>query len=371
MTPELRIYLGLVAGLTGFMQARVAWRGLWGLSLARHHRRLGYLVAVCLMALGVALAWGARVSWLDLAWIAALALLSAIVGLVLLSSLVNLDRHPPDARHPAPSEPYSSEPVRFRDRDVDTPALLLTPERPNGGAVCWVHGTRDDKAQYKWAIARALARRGLTVLTFDVPGHGEHPRPFSLPEALTAVPAALSYLAARPDVDPARIGLLGVSLGGALSVRALAERDATAPTVRAVCLLETPCAVHLGPLLYVREAIGTLTLQALQILRDCSAVNLMRRAFGQPRAHFPHSIGWVFDQLAPADHVGRLSGIPLLLVYGGRDGVAPRSHGERLLAHALEPKAWHCVRAGSHLTLIFLDECAEVVASWFGEALGA
>jgi alpha-beta hydrolase superfamily lysophospholipase len=259
--------------------------------------------------------------------------------------------------------------VRFPDGAVETPALLLVPAQPNGGAVCWVHGTRDDKAQFKWAIARALARRGLAVLTFDLPGHGEHPRRFSLPSALTAVPAAISYLAARPEVDAARVGLLGVSLGGALAIRAAAEQRPGGPAVRALCLMETPCTVRLAPSLYLREAAGALSLAALEILRECSALNLARRAHAQQPSVLAQSIERVFDELAPAHYVRRLPGIPLLLVFGGRDGVAPCAHGKRLLARAPEPKTWLCVRAGSHLTLIFLDACAQAVADWFAEEL--
>jgi hypothetical protein len=112
-----------------------------------------------------------------------------------------------------------------------------------------------------------------------------------------------------------------------------------------------------------------MTLQALEILNECSVANLARHSLALPQPRFARSLERVFDELAPAHHVRGLPAIPLLLVYGGRDAVAPCAHGERLLARAKGPTAWYCVRAASHVTLIFSDECAQRVAQWFGQVL--
>jgi dipeptidyl aminopeptidase/acylaminoacyl peptidase len=65
--------------------------------------------------------------------------------------------------------------------------------------------------------------RGLATFAFDGPGQGEsefeHPlrHDFEVP-----VGAVIDHLTARRDIDPERIGLWGVSLGGHLAVRAAA-----------------------------------------------------------------------------------------------------------------------------------------------------
>lgn len=70
-----------------------------------------------------------------------------------------------------------------------------------------------------------LAERGLSMLLVDQPGSGESLRFRGLP-AITDTEkygtAIYNYLAARPDVDPRRIGLMGVSLGGFYAPRAAA-----------------------------------------------------------------------------------------------------------------------------------------------------
>src|SRR5258705_4184582 len=69
---------------------------------------------------------------------------------------------------------------------------------------------------------RFLAR-GLATLAFDGPGQGEAEYDFALcPEYEKPVKAVFDYLATRTDVDNARAGIWGVSLGGYYAPRAAA-----------------------------------------------------------------------------------------------------------------------------------------------------
>lgn len=70
------------------------------------------------------------------------------------------------------------------------------------------------------AGAQMLARHGYGVLLLDLRAHGESEGtvlPFGGPE-IEDVRAAVAYLLTRKDVDPARIGALGWSLGGQVSI---------------------------------------------------------------------------------------------------------------------------------------------------------
>ena len=73
-----------------------------------------------------------------------------------------------------------------------------------------------------------LARHGYGVLLFDRRGQGESegdPHAFGW-EGEKDILAAISFLERRPDVDPERIGGLGLSIGGELMLHAAAETDA-------------------------------------------------------------------------------------------------------------------------------------------------
>lgn len=74
-------------------------------------------------------------------------------------------------------------------------------------------------------ITRQLTQRGIACLYLDQPGTGEALRLHGMPaevESEAWASKVLDHLETRPDIDPARIGMMGVSLGGYYTPRALA-----------------------------------------------------------------------------------------------------------------------------------------------------
>jgi pimeloyl-ACP methyl ester carboxylesterase len=70
-----------------------------------------------------------------------------------------------------------------------------------------------------------LAQRGIACLIVDGPGNGESPRFRKLylhHETERYGAAAYEYLASRPEIDPQRIGVMAISLGGYYAPRAAA-----------------------------------------------------------------------------------------------------------------------------------------------------
>jgi dienelactone hydrolase len=98
-----------------------------------------------------------------------------------------------------------------------------TPETPAPGILA-VHGYINSR-ETQSGFAIELARRGYVVLAMDQTGHG-----FSEGAALRDAfggPAGLAYLRSLPQVDPARIGMEGHSMGGwAILAAAAAAPDA-------------------------------------------------------------------------------------------------------------------------------------------------
>jgi hypothetical protein len=92
----------------------------------------------------------------------------------------------------------------------------------NGAAVISFAGRKGPQKP-----ARLLARHGYGVLLFDRRGEGESEGdPNTLGWAGNRdVKAAIAFLQARPDVDPDRIGGVGLSVGGEVLLQTAAETD--------------------------------------------------------------------------------------------------------------------------------------------------
>jgi uncharacterized protein len=80
-----------------------------------------------------------------------------------------------------------------------------------------VHGSGAEDREYLLPLARFLVRRGVAVLGYDKRGVGGSTgdwRAASFDDLAGDVVAAFEYLASRPDVDRAQIGVLGWSQAG-------------------------------------------------------------------------------------------------------------------------------------------------------------
>jgi uncharacterized protein len=98
----------------------------------------------------------------------------------------------------------------------------------NGATVIAFPGRNGPQKQ-----TRMLARHGYGVLLFDRRGEGEsdgEPNSWGW-GGDKDVKAAIAYLRRRPDVDPDRIGGIGLSVGGELMLETAAETDALAAVV--------------------------------------------------------------------------------------------------------------------------------------------
>jgi len=119
--------------------------------------------------------------------------------------------------------------VEIPYNETSFPALFVKAPSSTGGptpAVVSCNGLDSMKEQiFGNGFAQALARRGVSTLLVDQPGTGEALRLRGLHgthESERWATPAFEYLAARADVDPSRIGMFGLSLGGYFAPRAAA-----------------------------------------------------------------------------------------------------------------------------------------------------
>jgi dipeptidyl aminopeptidase/acylaminoacyl peptidase len=110
------------------------------------------------------------------------------------------------------------EDVRFSNGEIQLAGTLRRP-RTSGRqpAVILVHGSGAENRDYVLPFARFLVRRGMAVLAYDKRGVGGSTGDWytaSFEDLAGDVVAGLAYLKTRREIDPAQIGLLGVSQAG-------------------------------------------------------------------------------------------------------------------------------------------------------------
>lgn len=239
-------------------------------------------------------------------------------------------------------------------------AYRLAPPGPPRARVLLVHGAGNDALFALVGLCKALLRRGCEVASFDVDGHGRHSGTRLRAEAAPgAVPAALRQ--AWPDADSDALPLhgVGVSLGGALLLRALA--DLPGAFVSAT-LQVAPLRVEFSPRA-LRAELGRPLLRAWWRERAHYGLTGLIPSFGPVRrgayplrleAPRPGAFGYVaaLNELLESlrlEDAARAVRAPTLLVYGAADRLVPAAQGERLAR--LLPHAELLVLAGeTHLS---------------------
>ncbi|TCT00605.1 alpha/beta hydrolase family protein [Aquabacter spiritensis] len=123
------------------------------------------------------------------------------------------------------------EPVEFVEVPYqgDTlPALFIPAKGVSGPAPCMIHFDGFDVMKeilYLRGIATELRERGISVLLVDHPGVGAALRLKGMtlfPETEVPAGACVDYLETRAEVDPKKIGIIAISLGGYFAPRAAA-----------------------------------------------------------------------------------------------------------------------------------------------------
>lgn len=128
----------------------------------------------------------------------------------------------------------AGRPVGFTARDGTplTGQVFEASSRPSPGIVL-VHMLGKSKDEWTW-MAERLQDAGATVLTVDLRGHGgSGGSAGALSAMVNDVAAAIEWLAARPNIRPGALAVVGSSLGANLAALAAGEHG----TVRAVALV--------------------------------------------------------------------------------------------------------------------------------------
>ncbi len=273
-----------------------------------------------------------------------LAMATAIAILMLLLRLSGL----PEAvafYHPMPlrgEKPAGAEDVYFTTEDglrlhgwFIRATTLIAGER--GPVVLHSHGNAGSVAGHSGAT-EFLPASGISVLTFDYRSFGrsqQSSRPLGRDALARDTHAAYEYLLTRADVDPDRIGTIGISLGGAFA----SSLTANVPQIRACCLVSA--------------------FSGWQEVAFDHAKTLGRNLIGAG--------------LDPIDSVRAIGKRPVMVVHGDRDSVVPYRHGKQLVQAAQEAgneAVFERVQGASHNNVLSTSPTTKpAIVKFFVDAL--
>jgi dipeptidyl aminopeptidase/acylaminoacyl peptidase len=190
-------------------------------------------------------------------------------------------------------------------------------------ALVMIHGWGGN-AQSLLPLARVLHEAGFTLLLVDARNHGQSDDDdfSSMVKFAEDLDHALAWMKAQPETDPARVGILGHSVGAAAALLCASRRDDLAAVVSIAAF------AHPGRLMAAMMAQRGIPFWPVGwvILR-----------------YVERAIGASFDAIAPLTTIGRIR-VPVLLVHGMEDRSIPVE----------DARAIHARRAGDTTRLLLV-----------------
>lgn len=198
--------------------------------------------------------------------------------------------------------------IHIPDDDESSPAVLM---------LHGFTGTRIESHFIFVKMARRMAEAGYFVMRFDFRGSGESEGEFrevTVPGEVDDAEKALAWLRQRPEVDPERVVLLGLSMGGCVAAAVAGEDERTA-----------------GLILW--SAIADL----MEIVQTAGS---QRAAAEQPPSNQPEEtldFGGNLIGLPFIETIGEIKPLqslqdfkrPVLIIHGTEDQTVPPEHAER------------------------------------------
>ena len=272
--------------------------------------------------------------------------------------------------------------VTFLSNNLTIAGILYLPDAPTAErlpAIVIGHPGGGVKEQSPSIYAERLAREGFAALVFDAAYQGEsegEPRGLENPfQRAEDVKSAVSFLTTRDEIDPERIGALGICASGGyvayatqtdLRIKAIATvsgtdlgtvmRDGFAHTGTPETLRAS---LELSAAARTAEARGE-GVQLQEWITD-AVDDETREFYTTPVGHHPRAVQpWPvrsLDQIIQYDSfalIRLISPRPLLMIIGSDANTAYMSR--EAMAKAADPKELFVVPGGTHISMYYKDE---------------
>lgn len=228
---------------------------------------------------------------------------------------------------PLPSE-IRGETVEFSSSSGATLHGWFLPGKPGTGAILLMHGVRATRLSML-DRARFLNQAGYSVLLFDFQAHGESTGDHITFGYLESKDAQAATRLIRTLAPGEKVGLIGVSMGGAAALLAGSRLD-----VQALVLEEVYPRIN-------QAITNRLTMRLggwARVLTPALSLQL------KPR------LGVAAEDLCPVNKIGEVTA-PKLLIAGAEDQRTTLEESKELFRAASEPKELWVVEGASHVDL--------------------
>lgn len=232
------------------------------------------------------------------------------------------------APHPGGAGPLPDDlpgrSVTFSGAGGATLAGWFVPSAKPAGTLILMHGVHASRFNML-ERARFLNRAGFSILLYDSRGHGESSGAITF-GYLESQDAQSAVRLARELEPNQRIGIIGVSMGGAAAV-----------------LADPPLPVE------------ALVLESVYPTVDQAITNRIKMRLGSwggwltplLTIQFRPRLGVRSDQLRPVDHVGRITA-PKLFIAGKEDRQTPLDESMQIFDRAADPKEMWIIEGTAH-----------------------
>jgi hypothetical protein len=279
-----------------------------------------------------------------------------------------------------------AQPVAFLSDGLKLSGVIHLPSNLKSGerrpAIIMMHGFGGTKAIGPEWVCRQCAEWGYVALRFDFRGCGESEgkRGHVIPlEEVADALSAVTYMAARNDVDPSAIALSGSSLGGGVAVQAAATDRRVAAVIvengvghgeRVIRSMHSPQSWQkFLDLLEEGRRYRERTGQSMMIHRfdifEMPKQLQVNLASQNALMEFTVETALGFFMFRPEEAVAKISPRPLLLLHSVRDSVTNYDEAFSLVRMAKPPVELHLLDGTNHFMFVNTDpRVTSTLKSW-------
>lgn len=252
-------------------------------------------------------------------------------------------------------------PVFINNMGEKISGVIHVPDKIPAPTVVFCHGFTGHKIEDHRLFVRAarrISREGIVVVRFDFRGSGESEGEFenmTISSEISDLNAVLNFLMDRNEVLHDKIGVVGLSLGGVISILTSAQNQ----VVKAVCTWSSPAELKLVST-NIEKSFGTSSGKSEKDYIDLPTGYRVGKNF--------------FIDALKHDILGsctKISPRPILIIHGSEDPVVPVQHAQMLYDKAGEPKKLVTIDGAGHTfsRRDLEDKVIEITLEWLKESL--